>query len=166
MLLEIHDFILETSYNVSILCDLVFDVVHIALHVGLNVLGSVGILERVVSLLETLASTCDVGDHHCPAVATQTVFEQTSQLRISVRNVVLLSFRAVLVERVDAVSEGEERPIDVCTLDHTHATIICLLGSFRAGQVDQRQLSDVNFCTDACTLLCVLADDLEDGVRA
>ena len=52
----------------------------ISLNICLNVLGSVGILECVVSLLETLASARDVGNHHRPAVATQTVFEQASQL--------------------------------------------------------------------------------------
>ena len=51
----------------------------ISLYISFDVFGSVGVLECVMSLLETLAPARDVGNHHRPAVAAQTVFEQASQ---------------------------------------------------------------------------------------
>ena len=92
MLLEVAHFVLKPSYNFSVLSYLILHVMHVPLNICLNVLGPVGVLERVVSLLETLAATRDVGNHDCPAVAAQTVFEEASQLGVSVGYVVLLSF--------------------------------------------------------------------------
>ena len=52
---------------------------HISLYVRFYIFCSIGVLEGVVSLLETLASAGDVRNHDRPAVAAQTVFEEASQ---------------------------------------------------------------------------------------
>ena len=48
--LEANDLLLELGYDVCVLADVVLDVQNIPLHVGLDVLGSIGVLEGVVSV--------------------------------------------------------------------------------------------------------------------
>ena len=81
--------------------------------------------------------TSDVSNHDCATVATQTVFEQSSQFTITVRNVVRLIFRAVLVKCINAVTKCQKRPVNIGTLDHPHAAVVGLGGSLGAGEVNK-----------------------------
>ena len=49
----------------------------------------------------------NIGYHDCTTVATETVFEKTSKFGVSKRDIVLLSFRIVLVQHIDAVTQGQ-----------------------------------------------------------
>lgn len=60
---------------------------------GFDLLGAVGIFERVVSVFVGERGRADVSDHHSSAVSTQRVFEEPCQLAISVRNVRLLTLK-------------------------------------------------------------------------
>lgn len=58
-----------------------------------DVLGTVGIVERVARLLEVEAGWTDVRDHHRLTVAAQRVFQQPRQLAVTI--VYILTARLV-----------------------------------------------------------------------
>ena len=47
----------------------------------------------------------DVGDHDGSAVAPETIFEQSCQLRVSIWDIVILISRVILVKGIDAVAK-------------------------------------------------------------
>ena len=106
----------------------------------------------------------DVGDHDGSAVATETIFEQSCQLRVSIWDIVILISRGVLVKGIDTVAKCQQGSIDVSAFDHTNTSIIRFRCSLRASKVDKRQLSHVNLCMDTRILVLMLTDDLEDCV--
>lgn len=76
------------------------------------VLRSVRVHQRVSGLVPVPVSGRDVGDHDGVAVARERVLQQTGQLGVTIVDVLGLAFR----EGVDAVAQGQKRPIDVGTL--------------------------------------------------
>ena len=58
--------------------DVAVDIVHIAGHLGLDVLCPIGISQRVLGLVKVLAGRTDAYDHDRLAVATQGKLEETS----------------------------------------------------------------------------------------
>ena len=69
------------------------------------------------------------------------------------------------MQHVDAVAEGEQRPIDVRTFYHAQSTVSSFGGSLTAGQAYQRQLSDLDFRLYSRIFVLVLAYDLQNSVR-
>ena len=150
--------------NVRILRNVVFDAEDVSLNIGLNILRSVRILQRIVRVVVIGAGGCDVRDHDRAAVAAEGVFEEAGEFGIAERYVIGLTFGVVLVEHVDAVAEGEERLVDVSAFDHPHAAIAGLGCSLGASEIDERKFADFYFGFDAGVALLVLADYLEDRV--
>ena len=118
------------------------------MHICLDVLGSIGVLEGVVRLVETIVTSCNIRDHDGSAITAQTVFEESGQFRISVRDVIILVFHVVLVESVDAVTERQQRSIDISTFNHPLTTIIRFRCPFGTGQIDQRKLAHIDLCSN------------------
>lgn len=59
----------------------------------LYLLGPVGIFQRVVGVIKWLGWGANVGNHNCPAVATQGVLQYPCQLAVPVRYVSLLTLK-------------------------------------------------------------------------
>ena len=114
------------------------------MHIRLDILGSIGVLEGVVRLVETIVTSCNIRDHDGSAITAQTVFEKSCQFRISVRDVIILVFRVILVESVDAVTERQQRSIDISAFDHPLATIIRFRCPFGTGQINERKLAHID----------------------
>lgn len=145
---------------------MVLDVEHVPLHVCLNVLGPVCVLQSVVRVLVVRAGWSNVCDHHGAAVAAERVFEEASELGVTERNVITLPLGIVFVQHVDAIAESQERLVDVGALNHAHATVAGFGGALRAGQVDERELANFDLGFDASVPVLVLANNLEDGMRS
>lgn len=60
---------------------------------GLNLFGPVGVLQGVLGVVVRLGRGANVGNHDRPAVSSQRVFKQSSQLAVSVRYVSLLTLK-------------------------------------------------------------------------
>ena len=75
----------------------------VAVHRVLDLLGSLGILERVHGLFVRGVELADAREHHRLGVATQRVLEQTRQLAVSVAYEPAW-IHLLLAERVDAVA--------------------------------------------------------------
>lgn len=76
---------------------------HSRLYRGLDVLGSLGILEGVPRLLKGSTGRADVGNHHRPARAYESILQQSSQLAVPEVDVV---GSAVSPQGIDAVAQG------------------------------------------------------------
>lgn len=85
---------------------MILDIEHISLDISLDVLGPVRIFQGVVRILIVAARWSNIRNHYCPAVSSQGIFEKTSQLWVSERDVVGLTFWVILVKHVDAVTQG------------------------------------------------------------
>ena len=83
-----------------------------------------------MSFFKTITTASDVCNHDSPTITTKTIFKKSCQFGISIRDVVLLAFGAVFVKSIDAVTKRKKRSVDVCTLNHTDASIISFLSSF------------------------------------
>ena len=64
-------------------------------------------------------------------------------------------------QRIDAVSECKQTPINMCSFDHTFARILSLRGSFWSGQIDHVELAQANFLGVSSHLIRLLYIDLE-----
>lgn len=79
---------------------------NISLHDGLNLLRAICVFKRVTSVFEGSPSWADVSDHHCSAIASKTVFQQSSQLAVSVRYMLLwIPAFLLITKRIDAVAK-------------------------------------------------------------
>ena len=70
------------------------------------------------------------------------------------------------MQRIYAVTKGEQGTIDVGSLDHSDSTIVSFRRAFRARKVNKRQLSDADLCVDTLAFRLVGGLDLKDGMRA
>lgn len=105
---EALDLQLQLPDDIRILRNMILHIENIPLHVRLNVLGPVRVLQSVVRVVVVRARRRNVRDHDGPAIAAQRVLQEPRQLRVTERDVIGLPLRVVLVQHVDAVSEGEE----------------------------------------------------------
>ena len=71
-------------------------------------------------------TACDVRNHHSSTVAAEAILEETGELRVSIRDIVLFILHIVLVESINAVTESEQRPINVGSLDHSLSPVVGL----------------------------------------
>ena len=71
-------------------------------------------------------TACDVRNHHSSTVAAEAILEETGELRVSVRDIVLSILHSVLVESINAVTKSEQRPINVGSLDHSLSPVVGL----------------------------------------
>ena len=76
---QLCDLILKSSDNFLILRDLVLHILRILLYVCLDVLSSVSILKRIMSLLKTSMGTRYIGYHNSATVAAQAILQQPRQ---------------------------------------------------------------------------------------
>lgn len=70
-------FLPEIVNDVLVLADVNGDQFLVGDGLGLDVLGSVGVLQAVDGLLELGRCGTDIGNHHCFAVPAQRVLQQT-----------------------------------------------------------------------------------------
>lgn len=103
-LLLLHDLL-------AILRDMTVDRNDVPDRLGLDLLGAVGVLKRVVRFVVMRARRTDADDHDSLAVPAERLLEQSSELRVAIRNVTAF---ARIAEGVDAVAERKKRTIDVC----------------------------------------------------
>jgi hypothetical protein len=83
--------------------------VFVLLGVYLDVLGAIGVLERVVAILESQVPRGDVGNHDEIAVALEARLEQMRQLAIAVVHLdppARVVTAVVFSQGVDAIGEG------------------------------------------------------------
>lgn len=64
-------------------------------------------------------------------------------------------------QRIDAVSECQQTPINMCAFDHTFARVLSLRGSFWSGQIDHVELAQTNLLCVSSHLIRLLYIDLE-----
>lgn len=145
---------------------MVLDTQDILLRTSFNVFGSIGVLERIVRIFKVLDAGPYIGNHDCLAVAAKTIFEQPRQLGVPIRHIVGLPTRVVFMQSINAVTQGQQRLIDICAFYHPHASVVRPRGSLAPRQVDQTQLADVELALETRVLVRELASDLHDGVRA
>ena len=50
--------------------------------------------------------------------------------------IINVSLRPFLHQGVDAIAKRQETPVDMSSLDHALASILCVSRAFRAGQID------------------------------
>lgn len=109
---------------------------HVLFHLGLQILCSVCVLQRIQGVLIVLTRWRDVSNHECFWVTCQRLLEDSGKLWVTERHVILLACARVFVEHVDTVSECEERPVNVCSLFHAKTCIPCSWCSLWASQVN------------------------------
>ena len=131
--------------------------------------GTLRVFKRIESLLIVGIKLADAGKHDCLCIPTKRVFQEASQLAISVANETAahrairgLLLRFQLTQCIYAVSKGQQALVDVRAFYKALPAIVGGLCSLRAGQVHQLQLGDGGGS------LSIFSDDVEDenSVRA
>mmetsp|Transcript_24509 Transcript_24509/g.62216 ORF Transcript_24509/g.62216 Transcript_24509/m.62216 type:complete len:366 (-) Transcript_24509:350-1447(-) len=119
--LQIRELSLELLYDLRVLGDVVRDPHNVSHSLGLDVFGTIRVLQRVVSVLVVQMTRTHVGDHHRPAVPSERVLQESRHLGVPVRDE-----RDRRAQRRDTIPQCEERPIDVCTFDHPQSLVVGL----------------------------------------
>lgn len=114
-------------------------------------------------MLNTRSNT---SNHNSLAVSAQWIFEESSQFAISIRNIVLLLFRMVLMQSIYTVAQSQQWLIDVGALYHSHTSVLGAWGPFTPRQIDQAQLANVQLALNSRMPFSELGRYLHDGVRA
>ena len=129
LVLEPGDLVAQLHDDALVLGDVRRDGHDVARHLRLEVLGAVGVLERVDGLLELAVRGRDARNHDRATVAAERVLEQPRHLRVAVRHVP----DALLVgERCDAVAQREQRAVDVGSLLEAGALVVTMRDSSRS----------------------------------
>ena len=105
--LQVRDLALQLGDNLGILRNVILHIMHVALHVCLDVFRPVRVFKRVMRIFIALTRGRNVGNHNGTAVAPQGIFEKAGKLGVSEWNIVLLTFAVVLMEGVDAVAKSK-----------------------------------------------------------
>ena len=124
--LQVRDLALELRDDLGILRNVILHIVHVALHVCLDIFRSIRVFKRVMRIFIALARGRNVGNHNGTAVAPQGIFQKAGKLGVSERYIVLLPFAVVLMEGVDTVAKGKQGSVDVSAFDHSNASIVSL----------------------------------------
>lgn len=98
----------------AVLSDMSIDRNNVPDGLRLDLLGPIGVLEGVVRLVVVSTRRRDANDHDGLAVSTERLLEESSKFRISIGDMPTLPR---IAEGVDAVSEGEQGPVDVGSFD-------------------------------------------------
>jgi hypothetical protein len=106
--LERRDLRAKRLDDLLVLGDVIVDVDHVSLDLHPDVLGPVGVLERVERVLVAERGRAHGGDHHRSAVAAQRVLEETSQLAVTVRNVHFAALLRAFAQGVDTVAQRQK----------------------------------------------------------
>lgn len=77
LLSQIFNFPPQRANDPGIVLYVEINIQNISLHDSLNLLRAICIFKRVTSVFEGSPSWADVSDHHCSAIASKTVFEQS-----------------------------------------------------------------------------------------
>ena len=163
LVLEPGDLVAQLHDDALVLGDVRRDGHDVARHLRLEVLGAVGVLERVDGLLELAVRGRDARNHDRATVAAERVLEQPRHLRVAVRHVP----DALLVgERCDAVAQREQRAVDVGSLLEAGALVVGLARPLRASQVHHRELADAHVAGHVRRALRLLDGHLQHRVRA
>ena len=100
------------------------------------------VFKRIEGLLVVCIELADAGEHDCLRVSTKRVFQESSQLAISVANETAAhrALRGLLLglqftKCIYAVSKGQQALVNIRSLDQALAAIVGGLCSLRAGQV-------------------------------
>lgn len=143
------------------------NVQHVSLTNSLYLLRPVCIFKSVQRVLISREGWAYIRNHDSPAVATERVLKQPSELTVSVRNVAAFDDSAfsLVTEGIDAVAKSQKTLVNICTLDKSQTPVICVGSSFRSGQIYQTQLSNVNLSVNPVGLVLVLHCYLQHCVR-
>ena len=106
---------------------------------SLYIFSSICIFQTIYCLFELRGGGGDVRNHHCFAVAAQTVLQQSRQLRVSIRHKKALF--VLVAQRVDAVRQSKQRSVNFGTLHQSDSPIFCNSASLRTRQINQWQFS-------------------------
>jgi hypothetical protein len=121
-----------------------FDIKNVAFDDSLDLFGAVRIFEGVEGVLIGGEGRGYVGDHHCTAVATQTVLKQAGQLGVTIGDVLVLptalgdTVLGQLAQGVDTVSQGQQRFVNIGALNKSEAPVVRVGGTLTARQINQR----------------------------
>ena len=135
------------------------DVEDVLLETDLDLLGSVGVLQRVEGVLEGLRAWTDVGNHDSPAVASDGVLEKPGQLGVTVGNVL-----GSISQGVDAISKSKERLVDVGSFSEPGSLVTSDGSLLAASQVNQTHLGHLDLGAEPRVLVLQLDEDLQHGV--
>mmetsp|Transcript_20050 Transcript_20050/g.76870 ORF Transcript_20050/g.76870 Transcript_20050/m.76870 type:complete len:589 (+) Transcript_20050:520-2286(+) len=156
--LQSCNFAPQVADELLVLADVVVDAEHVACHLGLDFLGSVGVLERVEGFLEGARGGADGRDHDGAAIAPEAVLQQASQLGVAVGDIGPLASGS---KRIDDVAQREQRAVDVGALAQSNAAVLRVGRPLRSRQVEHCELTDAHLVPSE---LLLLDDDLQHGV--
>lgn len=101
----------------------------------LYIFSPIRIFQTIYCLFELRRGGGDIRNHHCFAVATQTVLQQSRQLRVSIRHKKALF--VLVAQCVDAISQSKQRSVNFGTLHQSNPSIFCNSAPLRARQINQ-----------------------------
>ena len=149
LLFQLGNLRAEGGNRLHILRYMPVDVQQVARHLGLNVLGLVGILECVVCLVVMRTRRTHTCDHNSLAIATEGKLEQAGQLAVPVRDVSAPCASALvhvrLTQCIDAAAQRKERSVDIGAFLHPHAVIRCRRRTLRACEINDIQRCTAHF---------------------
>ena len=128
----------ELVDDVSVLRYMVLNVENVPLNISLNVFSTISIFQGVMGIFVVLRWWGNIRNHHCSAVSSQRVLQQSCQFRVSKWDIVSLTFWVVLVKHVDTITKSKKWLVNVCTFNHSDTSISCFGCSLRACQIYKR----------------------------
>mmetsp|Transcript_77063 Transcript_77063/g.226012 ORF Transcript_77063/g.226012 Transcript_77063/m.226012 type:complete len:404 (-) Transcript_77063:255-1466(-) len=134
---------------------------HVPHSLCLDILGPVCVLQRVVSVLVVQMQRAHICNHHRAAVSAQGVLQEPCHLRVPVRHEGHGG-----AQSGDAVPQSEQRPVDVCALDHPQALVVRMRGPLRTRKVNHGELAEIDLRNDTCSAVSLFHHHLEHRVAA
>lgn len=128
---------------------------------GLDVLRPICVPQGVLCLIKVRTGGADANNHDGLAVSTEREFQQSCELRVSVRHVVALP---LVAQGVDTASQGEQRLVDVGTFRQTLASVLRGTSTLTAGQIDDAERGHGVRLVDRGVAVFGGDVDLQDGV--